>query len=92
MNKKGIILEVIIVLILLIVGFFWFVSNYNSNKSSNLKCIPVGCCHASQCAWAKELPDCGGIACTMSCEPGTMDCGQGYCEVIDGECEVVWNE
>ena len=91
MNKRGLILEVVVIGILLVVGFFWFIGEWNSGEDKG-KCVKANCCHARTCVWESEAPICDGISCTMSCEPETMDCGAGYCEVVDGECEVVWDE
>jgi hypothetical protein len=90
MNKQGLIGSIVIVVVLLVVGFFWFVSNWESEE--DLVCVPASCCHADSCVLESETPDCDGTICTMNCEPGTMDCGQGHCEYIDGECEVVFDE
>lgn len=90
MNKRGLILEIIIIGILLVVGFFWFVDKWNSTIGED--CVAASCCHASECVWGNKAPSCDGTFCTMSCENGTMDCGAGHCEVVDGECEVVWDE
>ncbi len=89
MNKRGLILEVIVIGILLVVGFFWFVNKLNVNEG--MKCIPSSCCHADKCVWESEAPSCNDTFCTMSCESGAMDCGAGHCEVVDGKCEVVWS-
>jgi hypothetical protein len=53
-------------------------------------CAPEQCCHPTSCVHASEAPDCGGIACTMECQPGTMDCGAGTCRCMGGECAVEW--
>jgi hypothetical protein len=92
MNKRGLIVEVAVVFILLVVGFFWFVGEWNSKDIRNESCVPANCCHSDSCVWESEAPDCDGTFCTMSCEPGTMDCGAGHCEVVDSECGVVWDE
>ena len=89
MNKRGLI---ILVLGLLVVGFFWFVFGVDEVDEIVRECVKASCCHASECVWEDEAPDCGGVLCTMSCEPGTMDCGAGECGVVDGACGVVWNE
>jgi len=93
MNKNGLVGLVIVAGILLVVGFFWFVGELNSGgDGKDENCVAASCCHADNCVWEKDAPDCSGTFCTMSCEPGTMDCGAGHCEVVDGECEVVWDE
>ena len=89
MNKRGLILEIIVIGILLVVGFFWFIDEWNSNEKE--ACVPASCCHASECVWESESPDCGDIMCTMSCESGTMDCGQGHCEIAGNKCRLVWD-
>jgi len=91
MNKRGFIGTIVVVGVLLVVGFFWFVGE-RGGEEVEMECVKASCCHASECVWESEAPDCGGIFCSMSCESGTMDCGAGHCEVVDGECGVVWNE
>ncbi len=90
MNKRGLIGTVAVVGVLLVVGFFWFVGE--GEVEVEVGCVPASCCHASECVWENEAPNCSNMLCTMSCEPETMDCGQGHCEVVDGECGVVWDE
>ncbi|MCK4650209.1 hypothetical protein KAT36_03165 [Candidatus Pacearchaeota archaeon] len=91
MNKRGLIGEIIVIGILLVVGFFWFIGEVEEGGVEE-GCVAASCCHADECVWESEAPNCSGIFCTMSCEPETMDCGAGHCEVVDGECEVVWDE
>lgn len=101
-------MEIIIIVILLVVGFFWFTHQSgleNGLENETLgevlggklegyleKCVPASCCHATKCVLESGAPNCSEILCTMSCEPDTLDCGQGSCEFVDGECGVVWNE
>lgn len=103
MEKKGFLTGLIIIVVLLVVGFFWFVGEWNSEEDlEEISCVPASCCHASECVLESEAPDCSGRICTMSCEPDTMDCGQGHCGVVDGstygddsgepECGVIWDE
>lgn len=89
MNKKGLVGLIVIVGVLLVVGFFLFVSQMNRDVE---KCVPASCCHATQCVLESEAPNCSGMFCSMECRTETLDCGQGNCEYIDGACEVVWNE
>jgi len=56
--------------------------------SSDAECVPASCCHATSCVSVKNKPDCSGIFCTASCEPGTLDCSQGSCKCIDSKCKV----
>jgi hypothetical protein len=90
MNKRGLIGMIVIVLILLVVGFFWFVGEMNEVAEET--CVPASCCHATECVLGSEAPDCNGSACTLNCEPGTLDCGQARCEVVEDVCRVVLNE
>jgi len=91
MNKRGMIGTIAIVGILLVVGFFWFVGEMNSDMDIE-GCVKASCCHSAECVWESEAPGCSDVGCTENCEPGTMDCGAGECGVVDGECGVVWNE
>ena len=91
MNKRGFLGLIVVVGVLIVVGFFWFVDEWNSNEEKG-ECVAASCCHATECVWESEAPTCDGTFCTLSCEPGTLDCGQGECGVVDGECGVVWNE
>ena len=81
---------IVLIGVLLVVGFFWFVREWNGEESE--KCVPASCCHASECVSESEAPNCDGSICTMDCRPETMDCGQGHCDFIDGKCGVVWDE
>ena len=60
----------------------------SNSCSNNEDCVAASCCHANSCVNARNAPNCRGIACTMSCEPGTLDCGQGSCVCNKGKCEV----
>jgi len=86
MNKRGLIGFLVVVVVLLVVGFIWFIGELDDG----VECVPASCCHATECVLGVDAPDCDSVACTMNCEPGTLDCGQGGCEYVDGECEVVW--
>ena len=92
MNKKGFFTGLIILIVLLVVGFFWFVGKWNEGGDVEIVCVPASCCHATECVLESEAPNCDDSFCTMSCEPETMDCGQGHCGVVDGECGVIWYE
>ena len=95
MNNRGLIGKIIIGGVLLIVGFFWFVSEMGGEDEKmvlNESCVPASCCHPTACVWESERPDCSDVFCTMECVEGSMDCGAGRCEVVDGSCEVFWNE
>lgn len=58
--------------------------------SSDSDCAPAQCCHPMSCVPVSQMPNCGGIACTMVCMPGTMDCGEGRCACINNSCGVIW--
>jgi len=90
MNKRGLIGTIIVMGVLLVVGFFWFVGEWNGEEE--IECVPASCCHATECVSASEAPNCSGVFCTENCEPGTLDCGQGSCKTVDGTCEVAWDE
>jgi len=90
MNKKGGFTGLIIIVVLLVVGFFWFVGKWNGEEGE--MCVPASCCHADSCILESEAPNCSGGVCTAVCLAGSMDCGAGECGVVDGECGVIWNE
>jgi len=73
-------------------GVVWSIGELNFDGEEEKNCVAASCCHADSCVWGDEAPDCSGVFCTMSCEPGTMDCGAGHCEVVEGACGVVWDE
>ena len=87
MNKGGLIGLLVVIVVLLVVGFIWFIGELD-----DVECVPASCCHAVECVFGDEAPDCDGLVCTMNCESGTLDCGQGHCEYVGGECVVVWDE
>jgi len=104
MNKKGLVVEIVIIGILLVVGFFWFTRESglgNGLENETLddaldeylgeECVPASCCHATECVLKSKAPNCDGMMCSMVCS-GPLDCGAGSCKYIDGECEVVKNE
>ena len=92
MNKKGFFTGLIIIVVLLVVGFFWFVGKWDRGEEIEDKCVPASCCHATECVLESEAPNCSGSICSAVCMAGSMDCGAGECGVVDGECEVIWNE
>ena len=49
-------------------------------------CVPNNCCHADSCVSVDNAPECEGVRCTLSCEPGTLDCGQGSCGCVNNRC------
>jgi len=91
MNKNGFFTGLIIVVVLLVIGFFWFIGNWDSEDAEAV-CVPADCCHSTRCVLESEAPNCSNRICTMDCRNGTMDCGFGHCEFVGGECEVVWDE
>jgi hypothetical protein len=86
------IVKVPVIIIVIVVVFLIF---YNSGKSedqdfecqSSEQCFPSTCCHASSCVPKSEKPDCSGVVCTLTIEPGTADVGS--CECINNKCELV---
>jgi len=93
MNKKGILKLMILIVVLLVVGFFWFIGNrFSRDVSSEEICVPASCCHPTECVLESEAPNCTNMICTTECKPGTLDCGQGHCEFVDGKCEAIIDE
>lgn len=62
----------------------------DTDANSDEECVPARCCHPSSCVGKANEPDCGGVDCDASCEPGTLDCGQGFCDFVGGECTAVF--
>jgi hypothetical protein len=61
--------------------------------TSDADCVPVGCCHPTECA-ARRVTDnswCSGQICTDECRWGTLDCGLAACrcETATTSCIVV---
>jgi len=93
MNKRGLVGLLILVVVIIVAGFFWFVNQQDPGEVEDAEsCVPASCCHPAECVPESEAPDCNGTICTMNCEPGTLDCGQLRCEYVGGECGVVLNE
>ena len=88
MRKRGLIGLIVIVMVALVIGFFWFVESLDREE----ECVAASCCHATECVLESEAPNCSDTVCSLNCEPGTLDCGQARCEYVDGECGVVKNE
>jgi len=91
--KKRLIFFVVVLAILVTSGFIIF-ENLNNNSgnescSVNSDCVASSCCHPKDCVDKNSAPSCKGIACTMSCEVGTLDCGQGSCECKNNKCIAV---
>lgn len=100
-KKKAQMIIVLVILLIIAIGIFIFVyllapkintngKSSNNFCSSDIECVPTSCCHATSCVPLKNKPDCSGIFCTASCEPGTLDCGQGSCKCINKKCEAVF--
>lgn len=97
-SKIGVGLGVIVVILL--GAFIGFDGDGGDNNIDNgvrscvvdNDCVKDACCHAGGCVNVENAGDCSGVACTMSCEPGTLDCGQGSCGCVDGNCVVDWAE
>ncbi len=95
MNKRGLILGVIIIGILLVVGFFWFVDEWNSGEDKG-ECVKVKttCCPCNmggkeKCVLVSEaeryknnLSECSeGLICAA-----VYNCKIESCEYVEGEC------
>lgn len=52
-------------------------------------CVVASCCHAVDAVNKAHAPDCTGVACTLSCEPGTLDCAQGEIKCQSNKCVAV---
>ena len=60
--------------------------------SVDADCVPAVCCHADAGVNKNYAPDCSGVLCTASCEPGTLDCNQAELACVSGACVLVANE
>lgn len=97
MVKKEIGAVIIIIILLIGIIAFYFLERQDKNKEEqngtgcvvDADCAPANCCHATTCVSESEKPNCKGIYCTASCEPGTLDCGQGNCACIKGKCNTI---
>jgi hypothetical protein len=90
MRKKGLIKLLAILIIVLVVGFFFFMKNFNTEEPECKKdndCVAGRCCHADFCVSIKDKPDCTGAMCTEECIPNTLDCSQGRCKCQEGKCK-----
>lgn len=85
--KLGVILSLMSIIIIL----FFISGCVEEDKECVIDedCVPATCCHPTECVPKLDAPDCSGIYCTMSCEPGTLDCGQGSCGCINNKCTAV---
>ncbi|MDH3352977.1 MAG: hypothetical protein OEL87_00840 [Nanoarchaeota archaeon] len=100
MNKRGLFGTITIVGILLVVGFFWFVAQYNSqDKIDSVKCVKVQttCCPCNmggqeKCVLESEARDyeINSSECLENKACVAMfNCQIESCEYIDGECVAV---
>lgn len=89
MNKRGLLLKLIVIAAVLIFGYIWFQNIFGGEEE--LICVPATCCHPTTCIQKGQEQDCAAVSCTMECAPGTLDCNQARCEAINGKCEVVLN-
>ncbi|PIN93191.1 hypothetical protein COU54_03945 [Candidatus Pacearchaeota archaeon CG10_big_fil_rev_8_21_14_0_10_31_24] len=91
MVKKSVLIGLFLILLAIGIGYF-----YNSKPLVNDElgdycevdsdCVPNNCCHADSCVSVDNAPECEGVRCTLSCEPGTLDCGQGSCGCVNNRC------
>ena len=58
---------------------------------SDTDCVKDSCCHADSCVNENFKPNCSGLMCTLSCDPGTLDCGQGKCICENNKCSAKIN-
>jgi len=101
MAKRGIIIFMILILIILLIWFIVFKGNdffadINNNEnlfecSADSDCVPASCCHANSCISLNKKSDCSGMFCTAVCQ-GPLDCGAGHCSCVKNKCEVVSDE
>jgi hypothetical protein len=90
-NKGGLIGLLIVIVVLLIIGFFWFIKQSGSGMEefgclSDSDCVEDNCCHATGCVLVENAPNCSEISCSEECRNGTLDCNQGNCQCIGGKC------
>lgn len=55
---------------------------------SDADCVPMECCHPTQCINNAYKEDCSNIGCSAVCE-GPLDCGAGSCGCVNNLCAVI---
>jgi len=91
MKKRGWIITILIILILITIIYLFPKSVNEKSCSIESDCVPDSCCHAESCVAKEYAPNCDGIICSMVCST-ILDCGQARCGCIKGQCEVIENE
>ena len=93
MNKKGLVGLIVVIVVLLVVGFFWFVAEWNSEDVECVK-VQTSCCPCSmggseECVLASEFEEYEEAL--SECEEGLL-CAAVYscviesCGYVDGGC------
>ncbi len=97
MNKNGFFTGIIIVVVLLVVGFFWFTSQMEGDREteedercvSDDECVPASGCHPSKCINQENyIAPSEQMFCSTVCS-GPLDCGAGSCGCVNDKCEIV---
>ncbi|MCR4284990.1 MAG: hypothetical protein NUV97_03000 [archaeon] len=94
MNKKGLLGTIITILVLIVIGFFWFVREMNSEEEITCVKVQTTCCGCNmggseKCVlgdevekYEKNLSECSP---TIICG-AVFNCEIESCEYIKGEC------
>jgi len=96
MNKRGLITGLIVILVLLVVGFFWFVGQMNKGEELVENCVKIQttCCPCNMggqemCVLESQVSEyeINSSECspTMICS-AVFNCEIESCEYVDGEC------
>jgi len=93
MERRGQI-AILVIIALIIAGTVILLAGMKKNVTlgsctSDSDCVPASCCHPNSCVAKEQAPQCKGIMCTMSCEPGTLDCMQGNCICENNQCKAM---
>jgi len=94
-NRK---LLLIIIFLILLFGFIIALIVRDIRKISDVvqgdlcikdsDCVPVTCCHPTECVISEKKPNCEGIFCSAVCS-GPLDCGAGDCGCVNNKCVVI---
>lgn len=78
-----------VIIVGLIATFLYPTSKYDPVFCvTDSDCVPAQCCHATSVINKQYAPNCGGVACTLECQPGTLDCGYARPVCTNNRCAI----